>query len=89
MKTCPLCEKGTLKKKTVPYTVYGFKLGDFPAEVCSSCGESWFGEETAKQIETEEKKRGLFGLSQKKQDFLCRKFLNHSYPCRFSSVSSY
>ncbi len=65
MKTCPLCEKGILKKKIVPYTVYGFKLGDFPAEACSSCGEPWFREEIAKRIEVEEKKRGLFGLAQK------------------------
>jgi len=63
MKTCPICEKGKLIKKIIPYFVYDTKLGDFPAEVCTSCNEQWFSEETAKKIEKIEKEKGLFGLS--------------------------
>ena len=63
MKTCPICEKGKLTKKTAPYEVYGVSLGRFPAEVCNQCGEIWFSEETSKEIEEIEKKKGLFGLS--------------------------
>lgn len=58
-----MCEKGKLKKKIVPYSVYGVELGRFPADVCDKCGEEWFDEETAKKIELLEKKHGLFGLS--------------------------
>jgi len=62
MRTCPVCEKGKLVKKIVPYRVYDIELGEFPAEVCDSCGEVWFSEETAREIEGLEKKKGLFGL---------------------------
>jgi YgiT-type zinc finger domain-containing protein len=65
MTTCPICEKGTLRKKNVEYTVYGVSLGTFSARVCSSCHEEWFDEETSKKIQELEKKRGLFGLSKK------------------------
>jgi len=63
MKKCPVCEKGTLSKKTVSYEVYEEKLGDFPALVCGACGEEWFNEATAREIEQLEKEKGLFGLS--------------------------
>jgi hypothetical protein len=62
MRKCPICEKGNLVNKMVPYSVYGVELGKFPAEVCLSCNEQWFSEETAKKIEEIEKKKGLFGL---------------------------
>ena len=63
MRICPICEKGKLVKKVVPYSVYDIELGKFPAEVCTKCGEQWFSEETAKKIEKIEKEKGLFGLS--------------------------
>ena len=61
---CALCD-GKLVSKKVPYVVYGIKLGDFPAEVCSNsqCSEVWLDEKTAKKIEEVEKKSGIFGLS--------------------------
>ncbi len=62
---CPICEKGTLKKKIVEHFVYGIKLGKFTAQVCSSCNEEWFDEETSNKIQEQEKKKGLFGLSKK------------------------
>jgi len=61
--TCPVCEKGTLSERKVPYEVYGEKLGIFPARVCSQCNEEWFDESTARKIESLEKEKGFFGLS--------------------------
>ena len=63
MRTCPICEKGKLIKKSVPYSVYGIEIGKFPAEICTECKEQWFSEETAKKIEQIEKDKGLFGLT--------------------------
>lgn len=60
---CPVCEKGKMVKKKVPYFVYGIEIGKFQADVCTECGEQWFSEETAKKIEKIEKEKGLFGLS--------------------------
>ena len=62
MRICPVCEKGKLIKKIVPYRAYDVELGEFPAEVCDICGEIWFSEEIARKIEELEKKKGLFGL---------------------------
>tara|TARA_Y100000310_G_C20693469_1_gene823883 strand:+ start:803 stop:1129 length:327 start_codon:yes stop_codon:yes gene_type:complete len=62
---CPICEKGEMKSKKVNYSVYGINLGEFPAQICSSCQEEWFDEKTAVEIEKLEKKKGLFGLSKK------------------------
>ncbi len=63
MRVCPICEKGKLVQKIVPYRVYDTEIGKFPAEVCTVCNEHWFSEETAKKIEKIEKEKGLFGLS--------------------------
>ena len=62
---CPICEKGELKKKVVPYKIYGIELGKFPANVCSKCDEQWFDKETALEIERLEKEKGLFGMTKK------------------------
>jgi YgiT-type zinc finger domain-containing protein len=62
---CQVCEKGKLSKKTVSYEIYGTKIGDFPANVCSKCNEQWFDEATALKIEKLEKEKGLFGISKK------------------------
>ncbi len=58
---CPICG-GKLERRKVTYEVYGIKLGNFLADVCIKCGEQWFDERAAKQIEDLEKKKGLFGL---------------------------
>jgi len=47
----------------VEYKIYGKTIGKFNALVCESCGEQWFDEETAKEIEQKERASGLFGLS--------------------------
>ena len=62
---CLICEKGKLENKSVTYSVYGIELGNFPAQVCTACGEQWFNEETSKTIQELEKKKGLFGLSKR------------------------
>ncbi|MBU3907130.1 MAG: AbrB/MazE/SpoVT family DNA-binding domain-containing protein [Nanoarchaeota archaeon] len=59
---CVLC-KGSLKKKSVDYKLYGKSVGRFDALVCGNCGEQWFDGETSKKIEEAEQKAGLFGLS--------------------------
>jgi YgiT-type zinc finger domain-containing protein len=62
LETCPICEKGKIVKKKIDYTVYGVKVGTYPAEVCTKCGEEYFDEPTAKEIEKREIELGLFGL---------------------------
>lgn len=63
MTKCPICEKGNLEKKVVPYAIYGIELGKFPSKKCKKCGEEWFDEKTALKIEKLEKEKGLFGIS--------------------------
>ena len=36
---CPICEKGILKKGKITEHMFGVFLGEFPAEICSKCGE--------------------------------------------------
>lgn len=45
--------------------MFGVYLGDFPAEICTKCGESFTDEKTTKSIEEEAKKRGIWGLGKK------------------------
>lgn len=65
MTKCPVCEKGILKKKKIKETMFGVYLGEFPAEVCSHCGESFTDIETTKRIEAVAKKEGIWGLGMK------------------------
>lgn len=65
MVKCPVCEKSELKKTKIKETMFGVFLGEFPAEVCSSCGESFTDEETARQIQEIAKKKGIWGLGVK------------------------
>ncbi|MBI4175566.1 MAG: AbrB/MazE/SpoVT family DNA-binding domain-containing protein [Candidatus Aenigmarchaeota archaeon] len=62
---CPVCEKGTLKKGTVKEVMFGVYLGEFPAELCSVCGESFTDERTTRKIEDAAKKKGIWGLGKK------------------------
>jgi YgiT-type zinc finger domain-containing protein len=59
---CPICEKGSLKKDRIKEYMFGIFLGEFPAEVCTSCGESFTDSETTKKIEEVAKKKGIWGL---------------------------
>ena len=60
---CPICEKGILKKGIMKEYMFGIYLGEFPAEVCSACGESFTDSETTKKIEEMARKKGIWGLS--------------------------
>lgn len=62
---CPICEEGILKKGKTEEEMFGVYLGEFPAEICSKCGESFTDEETTREIETLAKKKGLWGLEKK------------------------
>ncbi len=62
---CPICEKGIMKKEKVREEMFGVELGEFPAEVCSSCRESFVDAETMKGIEAAAKKKGVWGIGNK------------------------
>ena len=59
---CYSCEKGELVKKIIPYYTYGELTGNFPAEVCSQCNETFFNEVTSQKITAATKAKGLWGL---------------------------
>ncbi len=60
--TCEECG-GNVSRKKVEFQLYGEILGSYMADVCGKCGEEVFDEEVSLQIESEAKKRGLWGLS--------------------------
>lgn len=62
---CPACEKGTLEKGKIKETMFGVYLGEFPAEICSKCNESFTDEKTTKTIEEAARKKGIWGLGKK------------------------
>lgn len=55
---CQMCGKGTLKKGKIKETMFGVYLGEFPAEVCTKCNESFTDEKTTKAIEEAARKEG-------------------------------
>lgn len=59
-----ICEEcgGKIVEKKVPFSLYGQELGQFPAEVCSKCGEEVFDEEVSEEIDRVAQQRGLWGL---------------------------
>ena len=62
MAQCYLCEKGELKKKKIRYTLYGEHIGDFSGELCESCDETFFSEDTSRKITAVTKEKGLWGI---------------------------
>ena len=62
---CPVCEKGTLKNGKIKEEMFGVYLGEYPAEICSKCGESFTDEKTTRAIEDAAKKKGIWGLGKK------------------------
>ncbi|MFH1316473.1 MAG: hypothetical protein ABII01_03080 [Candidatus Woesearchaeota archaeon] len=61
---CWECRK-KMKDKQVEYSLYGQKIGKFPAKVCEKCNETIFSEETSKKITQIVKQKGLWGLQVK------------------------
>ena len=51
--------------KKVDYSLYGMSMGKFPAEVCPNCDETYFSEETSRDITKIAKEKGLWGLGTK------------------------
>lgn len=62
---CPICEKGELKKGKIKETMFGVYLGEFPADICSKCNESFTDSETTRKIEDIAKQKGIWGLGRK------------------------
>ncbi|MBS3163757.1 AbrB/MazE/SpoVT family DNA-binding domain-containing protein [Candidatus Woesearchaeota archaeon] len=63
MQKCPICEEGTLKKGKIKEYMFGIYLGEFPADICSKCKESFTDSDTTKKIEEIAKQKGIWGLS--------------------------
>ena len=61
---CVICGGETIKKN-VEYKEFGVLLGNFKADVCKKCNETYFDEETAGKIQEKSKQMGLFGLAKK------------------------
>ncbi len=62
---CPICGKGVLHKGNVSEEMFGISLGEFPADICNKCGESFTDEETTGKIEAAARKKGVWGLGVK------------------------
>ena len=62
---CPICGKGVLRKGKHKETMFGVYLGQFPAEVCSKCNESFTDEKTTRAIEKSARRKGVWGLGRK------------------------
>lgn len=62
---CPACEEGILKKGKIEEVMFGIYLGDFPAEICNKCNESFTDEKTTRAIEQIARKKGIWGLGKK------------------------
>lgn len=61
---CPICN-GKFKKGKVKEYSFGVYLGEYPAELCTKCGESFVDSETMQKIEDKAKKLGVWGLGVK------------------------
>jgi YgiT-type zinc finger domain-containing protein len=61
---CPICN-GTLKNGTIKEHMSGVFLGEFPAKICTKCGESFTDENTTEKIALVAKQKGLWNLGHK------------------------
>lgn len=59
---CPVCDKGELRKGKIRESMFGVDLGEFPAQVCTKCGESFTDEKTTQAIEQKAKEKGIWGM---------------------------
>ena len=59
---CTTCNMGGYQPKKVPYVFLGETIGTFEALVCNHCQETLFESKASDKIETEVKRRGLWGL---------------------------
>ncbi len=63
--TCPMCEEGTLTEGKIRENMFGVYLGEFPAEICNKCGESFTDDKTTNAIQESAKRKGIWGLGRK------------------------
>ena len=62
---CPICEKGELRKGKIKEHMFGVYLGEFPADICNKCNESFTDSETTIKIEEAARKNGIWGIGKK------------------------
>jgi len=65
MVRCPSCGKGELHRGKIREQMFGVDLGEYPAEICDSCGESFVDQKAMRKIEARAKELGLWGLAKK------------------------
>ena len=65
MVECPVCGKGKLRRGKVREEMFGIDLGEYSAEICDSCGESFVDQDAMRKIEARAKEMGLWGLAKK------------------------
>ena len=65
MVRCPACGKGELHRGKIREQMFGVDLGEYPAEICDSCGESFVDQKAMRRIEARAKELGLWGLAKK------------------------
>ena len=71
--------------------MFGVYLGDFQAEICSKCNESFTDEKTTRAIEKAAKKKGIWG-QEKNQNNKNRQFFgckNTKRNRRFSKIKKW
>jgi flavin-dependent dehydrogenase len=56
---------GRLKKSVTEVEFFGIDFGMKEAEVCAECGSEYLSQELMEEVESEVKKRGLFGLERR------------------------
>jgi hypothetical protein len=56
---------GKLKNSLTEVEFFGINFGIKQADVCTKCGAEYLPQEVMEKIETEVKKRGLFGLERR------------------------
>ncbi|MFH1399440.1 MAG: AbrB/MazE/SpoVT family DNA-binding domain-containing protein [Candidatus Woesearchaeota archaeon] len=58
---CPICKGNLIKSKTKEY-YFGEYMGEYPAEVCDKCGETFLDSKAMQKIESKAKAKGIWGL---------------------------
>jgi len=54
-----------MERKKTPYSIEGVSLGDYDADVCTSCNEVFFTEASSDAIDLKAKDAGLWGLEKR------------------------
>lgn len=61
----PSCGKATLRRSRVREAMFGVDLGEFEAETCPACEESFLSEAAMLELEQRARKAGVWGLGEK------------------------